>query len=256
MSDRECGHGKYELEWSEHLNNQVRNDMVMEYMPLVHKVVHKLNINTKEHEHEDLVNIGVIGLMKAIEKYDDSLNVTFINYAYMRIKGSIIDELRKTSRVPRRKRTAVNNYYKAFNALQQSLHRDPTEKEICNHMGLSDSDLKSIYETIHHLSDVSLNDILFENGSSESSVMDVMADTSAVMAEDKLLKKEQLQYMEKAIKTLTEREQEVLQLIYFEELRVKEVGYACDISAPRVSQIHGNALLKLREAMRKDYAHD
>jgi len=238
------------------MQDQLRNDMVMQYMPLVHKVVHKLKINNKEYEHDDLVNIGVIGLMKAIEKYDDNLNVPFINYAYMRIKGAIIDEIRKTSRVPRRKMTAVNAYYKTINALHQTMHRTPTDDEICQHMGINDADLKKIYETVHHLSDVSLDDILFENASSETSVMDVMADTSAVMAEDKVLKKEQLQYMEKAIKTLTEREQQILQLIYFEELSMKEVGFACDISAPRVTQLHGKALLKLREAMRKDYAHD
>lgn len=238
------------------MQDQLRNDMVMQYMPLVHKVVHKLNINTKEYEHDDLVNIGVIGLMKAIEKYDDNLNVPFINYAYMRIKGSIIDEIRKTSRVPRRKMTAVNAYYKTINALYQTLHRTPTDDEICQHMGINDADLKKIYETVHHLSDVSLNEVLFDDSDNESNLMDVMADKSVVLSDDKLIKKEQFQYMEQAIKTLTEREQQILQLIYFEELSMKEVGYACDISTPRVSQIHGKALLKLREAMRKDYTHD
>ena len=75
------------------MEEQLRNDTVMKYMPLVHKVVHGLKINNKEYDHEDLVNIGVIGLMKAIEKYDDALSMPFINYAYMRIKGAIIDEI-------------------------------------------------------------------------------------------------------------------------------------------------------------------
>ena len=72
-----------------------RNETVLQYMPLIHKVVHGLKINNKDYEHEDLVNIGVFGLMKAIDKYDASLNVPFINYAYMRIKGAIIDEIEK-----------------------------------------------------------------------------------------------------------------------------------------------------------------
>lgn len=238
------------------MEEQLRNDTVMQYMPLVHKVVHGLKINNKEYDHEDLVNIGVIGLMKAIEKYDDSLKVPFINYAYMRIKGAIIDEIRKTSRVSRSKIKAVNGYYDAINSLQQTLLRTPTEKEICQQMGITDTDLKKIYETVHQLSDVSLDDILFEDSTNETNLMEVMTDKSAVQAEDKLIKKEQFAFMKEAILTLSEREQQILQLIYFEELSMKEVGYIYDISTPRVSQIHGKALLKLREAMRKDYAHD
>lgn len=238
------------------MEEQLRNDTVMQYMPLVHKVVHGLKINNKEYDHEDLVNIGVIGLMKAIEKYDDALSVPFINYAYMRIKGAIIDEIRKTSRVSRSKIKAVNEYYDAINSLQQTLLRTPTEKEICQQMGITDADLKKIYETVHQLSDVSLDDILFEDSFSETNLMEVMTDRSAVQAEEKLIKKEQLSFMKEAILTLSEREQQILQLIYFEELSMKEVGYIYDISTPRVSQIHGKALLKLREVMRKDYAHD
>lgn len=229
-----------------------RNETVMQYMPLVHKVVHGLKINNRDYEHDDLVNIGVIGLMNAIEKYNESLNVPFINYAYMRIKGAIIDEIRKTSRVSRNKIKAVNAYYDAINSLQQTLLRTPTEKEIMTEMAIDTTELKKIYETVHQLADVSLDDILFEDSSSETSMQGVMTDQDTVSTEDSLIKKEQLQYMEKAVKKLTEREQQILQLIYFEELSMKEVGYIYDISTPRVSQIHGKALLKLREVLRKD----
>lgn len=228
-----------------------RNETVMQYMPLVHKVVHGLKINNRDYDHDDLVNIGVIGLMKAIEKYNDSLNVPFINYAYMRIKGAIIDEIRKTSRVSRNKIKAVNAYYDAINKLQQSLLRTPTETEIMAEMAIEMSELKKIYETVHQLADVSLDDILFEDSTGETSLQGVMTD-DAVSTADQLIKKEQLQFMEKAVKKLSEREQQILQLIYFEELSMKEVGYIYDISTPRVSQIHGKALLRLREALGKD----
>lgn len=229
-----------------------RNETVMQYMPLVHKVVHGLKINNRDYDHDDLVNIGVIGLMKAIEKYNESLNVPFINYAYMRIKGAIIDEIRKTSRVSRNKIKAVNAYYDAISTLQQTLLRTPTEQEILSEMAIDLSELKKIYETVHQLADVSLDDILFEDSSGETSLQGVMTDSDAVSTADQLIKKEQLQYMEKAVKKLTEREQQILQLIYFEELSMKEVGYIYDISTPRVSQIHGKSLLKLREALRKE----
>ncbi|EXJ22400.1 RNA polymerase sigma factor for flagellar operon [Alkalibacterium sp. AK22] len=238
------------------MEESLRNEQVMQYIPLVHKVVHGLKINNKEYDHEDLVNIGVIGLMSAVEKYNHSLNVPFINYAYMRIKGAIIDEIRKTSKVSRNKIKAVNDYYDAVTHLQQSLLRTPTDQEICKGMEISDKDLKDIYETIHQLSDVSLDDILFDHSSNETNLMEVMTDQTAVKAEDKVIQAEQFDFMKKAVLTLTEREQQILQLIYHEELSMKEVGYVFDISTPRVSQIHGKALLKLRETIRKDYGHD
>lgn len=233
-----------------------RNEKVMQYMPLVHKVVHGLKIKNKEYDHEDLVNIGVMGLMNAIERYNETLNVPFINYAYTRIKGTIIDEVRKTSRISRGKIKAVNHYYDAINVLQQSLLRSPTEKEILKHMDISLEELKKIYASVHQLADISLDEVLFESSSSETNLLEVMTDESAVNAEEKLMKSEQLGFMEKAIETLPEREQQMLQLIYFEELTMKEVAYIFDISTPRVSQIHGKALLKLREEMGKVYADD
>lgn len=238
------------------MEEDLRNETIVQYMPLIHKVVHGLKINNKDYEHDDLVNIGVFGLMKAIDKYDASLNVPFINYAYMRIKGAIIDEIRKTSRVSRSKIKAVNNYYDAVNTLQQELLRTPTDKELSRHLGISDNDLKKVYETVHQLSDVSLDSILFEDSSNETNLMDVMADDSTPDAETKVIKQEQLSYMKKAITQLPEREQQILQLIYFEELSMKEVAYIYDISTPRVSQIHGKALLKLRESLGKVYDND
>lgn len=233
-----------------------RNEQVMQYMPLVHKVVHGLKIKNKEYDHDDLVNIGVIGLMNAIERYNESLNVPFINYAYTRIKGQIIDEIRKTSRLSRGKIKAVNDYYDAVNHLQQALLRKPTEKEICKHLSITIEELKKIYESVHQLADVSLDDVLFESSSSESNLMEFLKDDSSPKAEEKVIKNEQLAYMEEAIKTLPEREQQILQLIYFEELSMKEVAYIYDISIPRVSQIHGKTLLKLRETIGRVYADD
>lgn len=238
------------------MEENLRNETVLQYMPLIHKVVHGLKINNKDYEHEDLVNIGVFGLMKAIDKYDASLNVPFINYAYMRIKGAIIDEVRKTSRVSRSKIKAVNNYYDAVSTLQQTLLRTPTDKELCKHLEISDKDLKKVYETVHQLSDVSLDSILFEDTSSETNLMEMMADNSVSDVAADIIKTEQLEFMKQAITQLPEREQQILQLIYFEELSMKEVGYIYDISTPRVSQIHGKALLKLRESLRKGYEND
>src|SRR5699024_9884917 len=102
---------------------------------------------------------------------------------------------------------------------------------------------------------VSLDEVLFQDSESDSSLMDVLEDKEDQTAEDRLLEKEQFLYLDKAVKKLSEREQTILQLYYVEELPLKEIAYIFDISVPRVSQIHGKTLLKLREYMRSDY-HD
>lgn len=233
-----------------------RNQTIMQYMPLVHKVVHSINVKNRDYDHEDMVNIGVIGLMDALNRYDESQKVPFENYAYIRIKGAIIDEVRKTSRVPRSRMSKLNAYYKAKEELEVELKRTPTEKEICSKLGLTKKDLEGIHDTVHHLAYVSLDEVINVDSDNEVTMMDAIDDQDSLSMDESILKKEQSGYLSKAITKLAEREQQILQLIYVERLSMKEISYIFDISIPRVSQIHGKTLLKLRTILESDYAND
>lgn len=233
-----------------------RNETVIQYMPLVHKVVHSIKVKNRDYDHEDMVNIGVIGLMDALNRYDETQKVSFENYAYIRIKGAIIDEVRKTSRVPRSRMAKLNIYYKAKEELEIQLKRNPTEKEICERLELTKKDLEGIHDTVHQLAYVSLDEVINVDSDNEVTMMDAIDDYDSAAIDDTLLKKEQSVYLTKAIAQLSEREQQILQLIYVERLSMKEVSYIFDISIPRVSQIHGKTLLKLREILESDYAND
>lgn len=229
------------------------DQLVLQHLPLVKRVVRRLNVKSRDYEEEDLINIGVIGLMDALQRYDASKNVPFENYAYVRIKGTIIDEVRKTSAVPRSRMDKLNVFYKAKEELIQKLKRPPTDNEIREKLDITDKQLSALYETVHSLSKISLNEVLFQDQDSEASLLDLLEDQDVQSAEEKMLEEERFLYLNKAVKQLGEREQAILQLYYAEELPLKEIAYIYDISVPRVSQIHGKTLLKLKEIIRREY---
>lgn len=225
---------------------------ILQYLPLVKKAAKKVKVKSRDYEEDDLVNMGVIGLMDALEKYDESKKIPFEHYAYVRIKGAIIDEVRKTSPVPRSRMNRLNDYYKAKEKLEKERMQTPTEAEICAELGIDDKQLKAIHETVHKLASVSLDEVLFDDEAGSSSRLDFLEDDQSIGVEETLLEKEQQELLTKGVQLLTEREQAILQLYYVEELPLKEIAYIYDISIPRVSQIHGKMLIKLREFIQKE----
>jgi len=229
------------------LNHTEADEKMMEYLPLVEKAARNVRVKSHEYEMEDLVNIGFIGLMDALEKFDASKKVPFENYAYIRIKGSIIDEIRKNAKVPRSQIQKLNEYYKAKEELEHEFQRQPSELEICKRLGINDKQLSALHNTVLALSNISLNEVLFEEDPEGATRLDYIEDENLISSDELLLQEEQEYYLHQAIKRLTEREQTILQLYYKEELQLKDIAYIFDISVPRVSQIHGKTLMKLRE---------
>lgn len=230
-----------------------REQEVIKYLPLVEKVVNGLNIKRSDYERDDLYNIGVIGLMDALEKYDKTKKVPFEGYAYIRIKGTIIDEVRKTAPVSRTKLGQLNEYYRAKEKLEETFKQTPTEKEICQELKINDKQLGKIHETVHQLASVSLEKVLYSEEGNDIELMDFLEDTRSIDSADSLVEKERHQLLTKNINLLDKREQTILNLYYVDELSLKEIAYIFDISVPRVSQIHGKMILKLRESMRREY---
>lgn len=226
---------------------------IIKYLPLVQKIVNRLNLKNRDYDKEDLFNIGVIGLMDALKKYDKSKNVPFESYASIRIKGAIIDEIRKTSSVSRPRIGKLNAFYQAKEELEKVMMRTPTEKEICEKMGINEKELKKIHQTVHQLSSTSLESMIFNEDGSDVELIEVLEDPRAVHSEAALLEKERKQLLTKAVRKLNEREQNMLNLYYVEELSLKEIAYIFDVSVPRVSQIHGKILLQIKDYMRRQY---
>lgn len=226
-----------------------RDELIIKYLPLVKKVVGKIDSKDNINDLDDLISMGVIGLMDAINKYDPKKKVPFEAYATLRIRGSVIDELRKSGRVSRDKIDKLNEYYRAKEDLEKKNLKTPNEDEIMQELGIDERQLWKIHETVHYLSNYSLDSTLFNNENDEISLLELIEDEAAVLPLNKLLDDERREYLTKAIDSLQEREKTILNLYYVEELSLKEIGYILEISIPRVSQIHGKILLKLRNLM-------
>lgn len=228
-----------------------QEDMISKYLPLVKQIVDQMNIkNRHEFDRDDLISIGVLGLIDAIHRYDYEKNTSFGHYAKWRIRGTIIDELRKNGRVSRDRISRLKLLNEARNDLQQRLLREPTNKEICEHLAISAQEFHKIEGAIHDLAQYSLEELLFSGEERAFQLMDIIEDTKSKTPEEEVLEGEKEERLMEAIEKLDEREQTILNLYYKEELTLREIGEILSISLSRVSQIHGRILLKLRKILK------
>ena len=227
------------------------NQLIIKYLPLVKRIVGRIEVNEWEFDKDDLISIGVIGLMDAIKKYDHRKSVPFEAYATLRIRGEVLDELRKSGRVSRDKIAKLNDYYSAKESLEQKLMRKPEESEICESLGIGNKELYKLHETVHYLSRISFESAVFSNNGKDIQLADMVKDDKIISPEQSYIKKEERELLIKAIEALKEREKVILNLYYVEDLTLKEIAYIMDLSIPRVSQIHGKILLKLKESIKQ-----
>jgi RNA polymerase sigma factor for flagellar operon FliA len=226
-------------------------DKVLKYLPLVERVANRITIKNTEYEYGDLYDIGVIGLIDALQKFDASKQVPFERYAMIRIKGAIIDEVRKHAKLSRYKMNSINNLYSAKQKLEQKLKREVTDQEISEEMKISSTQLNEIYENIHYLAGISLESTIFPQ-SDDFTLEDILEDTNAANGEQNLLQQEEKQALIIAIKKLNQREQLILSLYYEQNATLKEIAAVLDVSIARVSQIHGKIIIKLRQLIKEE----
>ncbi|HCX65245.1 MAG TPA: FliA/WhiG family RNA polymerase sigma factor [Eubacteriaceae bacterium] len=225
---------------------ETEKEKIVKYIPLVERIVGRMDFGDGDLDRDDLFSVGIIGLTDAIRKYDESKSVPFEAYATLRIKGTIIDELRKSGKVSRDRINKLNKYYRAKEELEQKLMREPDEAEIMEELGIGQKELYKLHETVHYLTSVSFESTVFSPEGNSVQLMDFIPDDKSPSPEDDFLSKERKSILTEAIQTLSEREQTLLSLYYVEELTLKEIAHIMGVSIPRVSQIHGKTLMKMR----------
>lgn len=222
---------------------------ILQHLPLIHQVIYRMSINNSEYEYDDLFNIGVIGLMDAVKRYDKSKNVPFEVYARLRIKGTIIDEIRKHAKISRYKVSALNQFYEARRTLEQRYKRNVSDQEVADFLHLTPQKLSELYESMHYLSQISLEDTLLQHPLPERYIYESNA---TIDATEQLIKSEQEIQLTSVIKQLSKRDQLILSLYYEQELTLKEIAEVLDLSTPRISQLHGKILVELRQKLSED----
>ena len=223
----------------------IRNQIILEYVYLVKHVVNRMwGSYSHLKQMEDLVSCGVIGLMDAIERYDHSRGVKFETYAYFRIRGEIIDQMRKSDWIPKNIRMQAKKIEQTMTLLEDKLGKQPSDQEIADHMSIKIEDIQKIMGQSHSLSVVSLDEHLLDATSSSALVADKTESPERLAVDN-----EMREVLTKAIETLPDKEKIVLSLYYFEEMNLKEIGAVLGVSESRVSQIHTKALFRMKNKL-------
>ncbi len=198
--------------------NDVKEQIVKEYIPLVKYIASRIMIGKNKYmEYEDLVSYGIIGLMDAISKFNPDKGMKFSSYASIRIKGAIIDQIRKNRPITKGAMDKLNRYNSAIESLQNKLLREPNILEIAQYLELSLQEVSQIENYINHISMVSLENIIFSDDE-EVNLLGIIEDKNSPSPEGELEEKEQLEVLSDAIKLLKEKEQLILNLYYYEKL--------------------------------------
>jgi RNA polymerase sigma factor for flagellar operon FliA len=228
----------------------VREQIVKKYIPLVKYIASRVIIGkTKYIEYDDMVGYGMLGLMDAINKFDESKGMKFSTYASIRVKGAMIDEIRRNSPISKGAMDKLNKYNKAIEELQRRFLREPTNQEIAKEMNLTTNELSDIEGYINYISVTSLEDILYSEDD-DMPIMGTVKDEKSPSPERTLEEKEEIEYLIKAIDTLNEKDKTVLSLYYYERFTLKEIGKVLEVSESRVCQLHSRAIIHLRKALK------
>lgn len=233
---------------------EVRSKIVEDYIPLVKHIAARVSLGKNKYiDYEDLVGYGMIGLLDAINRFDDSKGMKFSSYASLRIKGSMIDELRKQRPISKNAMNKLKEYNECVESLQSELMRVPETEEIMKELGVSHKEILEIESYINYMAVVSLDEIIFSDDD-EMNLMGIIEDKKTLSPEQEYIEKEKIEILAEVIEELREKDRIVLNLYYYEELTLKDIGKILEVSESRVCQLHSRAIRNLREKMRNKYS--
>jgi len=232
-------------------SNDVKGEVLKKFIPLVKYIAGRVIVGKSRYiEFEDLISYGMIGLIDAFNKFDSSKGVKFSSYASIRIKGAMIDELRKNSPISKGAMDKLNRYNAAVEKLQNELSREPSTEEIANSLGLSVSDIGEIEGYINYISVMSLENLIYTEDD-DMPLIGSVEDKMSPSPEKSLEEKEQLEYLAKALDMIKEKDKTVLTLYYYEGLTLKQIGAVLEVSESRICQLHSRAIMHLKKELQK-----
>lgn len=228
-------------------NKALRNEVVLAYMSLVKYIaIATRNMYLNYIDADDVINEAVIGLIGAIENFDVEKKVKFETYASIKIRGAIIDYIRRQDFIPRTIRKFVKDYDEAYSELYSTLKREPSSSEIAAFMKILPDRLEKYMAQAFTAQTISFEELVITSG---FDIAEKITEDGVWETEAKVYKREKLEYLAKAIESLKDRERLVITLYYYEKLKLSDIGTILDISESRVCQIHTQAVKKMRDYM-------
>ena len=234
----------------ESMDDKHREELILKYAPLVKQIAERMAVRLPPNiSKEELIGPGILGLFDAIDKFDSKRGIQFRTYANLRIKGAILDELRKMDWISRSVRRNINRMEDAIRTLELKHGREPKDDEIAEEMGL---DLESYYKMLsrsHGVNLLSLDELMLDGTTPKISKQ--VSDQPSPIEELKV--KEIKSIIFKALSTLSKKEQIVMSLYYYDELTLKEIAKVLNLTESRISQIHSKAIIRLRIKLKSYY---
>jgi RNA polymerase sigma factor for flagellar operon FliA len=226
-----------------------RDKWIEKYLPLVKSIVCRLRHHFPEtYETEDMYGVGVRSLILAVNRFDPAKGKSFGNYATLRIKGGLLDELRRIDHLPRANRAKARSLQATILELEMSLSRPPTEEEVRRKLNLTPSEYGKLLKQTQPVVFVPMDGKNYEHGDSDesSSLTETLDDPTESTAFEKVEKAEKIRLLRDKIKDLPDQSQKILLLYYIEELRLSEIAHLFKLSEGRISQIISQSILTLR----------
>ncbi len=236
--------------WDEYRKNPtpaLREQLIIEYAPLVKVVAGKLSMYLGNNvEYDDLVSFGVFGLIDAIDKFDLAKEVKFETYASVRIRGAILDQIRKMDWIPRTIRQKQRKIDEAMKAIEGRTGKTATDDEVAKELGITSDEYIGWQSQLKVTNVVSLNEFM-EQGNEP--VMDAKRNSHFSQPEESIARDELKKVLGEALELLTDKEKKVILLYYYEDMTLKEISHILEVSESRVSQLHTKALMKMKKKM-------
>jgi RNA polymerase sigma factor for flagellar operon FliA len=224
-------------------------ERVLGYLPLVHHIVARLTTSLPAHlDRDDLLSAGVCGLLQAAKSFDPTKGASFKTHAYTRVRGEILDELRRADSLPRQKRKQLREVQSTHFQLTSELGRTPSLEELADATGRTESEIDGLLGLAHRFSVLSL-DAGGVTQAEGATLLDLVSSPAALDPSALAARRERKETLIVALRALPEREREVIGLYYHKSLLLREIGELLGVSESRVCQIHARALYLLRKAL-------
>ncbi len=226
---------------------KVKEQIVLKHVNLVKYVAGRMMFTLPPSvDSDDLESAGIMGLIDAIDRFDPKYGVKFESYAIPRIKGAMLDELRKLDWIPRSIRSKTRDLEKVIREIENIKGGPATDEEIASKMNISMNDYFDLLREVSAVSLMSLDNIIYDEEGGKGELHEVIEDKSEPEPDDAINKDELKDIIMKSIDDLPETERLVIALYYYEELTLKEIGQVLQLSESRISQIHTKTILSLR----------
>ncbi len=231
---------------------KIENQLVEQYLPLVATVLGRLAMNLPDHvDQDDLRSAGLMGLLQAMRNFDPKSGTSFETYARVRIRGSMLDELRRMDWVPRTIHEKARKVQRMMATLEQQYSRTPTEKEMAKALELSADEYSDLLEEIRPAAFVCLDAVCSSENGDSGSLYEVISDGAEEGPAEETSKNELKQIILARLKDLPDMQRKVLALYYGEDLRLREIAEAFGVTESRICQIHAQAILSIRAYLQR-----